>query len=315
MQKDAFISLLSDHLDALEALDDSQQMLALDVISELRACLPSDIHEQKKTLVITKVQELIIYHASLPLETILDQILSELNRQPHAEYVIQPTSLYAALYYLNDMIAASTAMSKGTEESIVPDDENIRVMIELLEYINRPGSEAIALIHHYRRMKLDRVERLVPLLFDIIETAYARLKGWKIENIIQKQRAVDRFYTTDAETCMAKGTLWILRKLQDLPPLICDALSGILLEPSLMKELQEHGLKSIDAIELESHERRYRGGNSAKAWLSLRSAVHIEPIVLLPAPRLASNTLSLFSHETDTPIESAEINSLSSCNC
>ncbi len=294
MRVEYFLSGLADELYELQ-LSSSQYELITMILSDLRSSLPKEIDEKKGPILSSIVKDHIIYSQDKPSITLYEKLVAELNRTTLQVHTMQPTSLLCALYYLNDLIAVSSAMGIGTEESIYPNDKHIEVICRFLRSIDVRTEEAFLLIQHCRAGRVSQDAHIVPLIIDIIEISYARLGSWKAEDRHKKQLNVDQFYKGGAECCMAKGTLLILRSLQQLPDDLLSMLLGIPLDVNLMKELQDCSNEAIRVITEESLERRYRGGNSATTWLRLRRAIEIEPIRLSVMPTSATSVAGFFS--------------------
>lgn len=284
MHKFEFISKLEAELYDLPNLNDDQYSELDDLVASVSNIFPSsnaDIPDDKIIVISSLVKQRIAYSSQYrpsDFTGLVSQIHEVLTNEPTIDFVMSPTSLLAALYYLSDIIAGSSAMGRGTEESIVPDERHNTVICELLAYLHQTQHLALEKIErssHVRESK--KHESILPLIFEIAEITYARLVGWKSEQFKIKQEHVDAFYTTQAECCMAKGSLSILRSLRTLPYEFAKSLDDIKLERPIMEKLLTCSLESRATIASEVTTRRYRGGNSALTWIDIRSTVNIEP--------------------------------------
>ncbi len=286
MHKKQFLSSLENAVyDDIDELNTDQMRLCSNIILLLDDKIPerTDITADQHTSILDMVKTLLIYNERCSQEKWqefsikIDKVLS--NSSQITTSIIPAYSLLAALYYINDIIAGSSAMGRGSEESIIPSAEHGAVLVAMLEsiYSTETPSEIAVFINTCRHIKKGEAHRkLVPLLFDIVETTYASLLAWRVLNIRKKQAEVDLFYHEAAESCMAKGVLNILKALQDLPADFLQILSGQIIDKRIAEKLQKCSQQSMIEIQDTNVSRRYRSGNSGAVWLDIRSRGIIE---------------------------------------
>ncbi|MCX7118114.1 MAG: hypothetical protein NTW94_09505 [Legionellales bacterium] len=286
MHKRTFISRIEEaiYID-IEEINTDQMDLSCRILSEFDDIIleATEITEHQYHNILDLVKTLLIYDACCSKEKWVEFSNKTNSILFHPQPLFTPTipadSLLAAMYYINDIIAGSSAMGRGLEVSIIPSAKHCDSLVTLLRsiYTTPEPSEAASFIISCRHVKKSEAyRRLVPLLFDIAETTYAGLLAWKIENIRAKQAEVDRFYIETAESCMAKGSLNILKLLQNLPDDFLHTLSGIRLDETVAKNLNDCSKESQLEIQSSYASRRYRSGNSGSVWLEIRKRATIE---------------------------------------
>lgn len=186
---------------------------------------------------------------------------------------IPSNSLLACLYYMNDIVAASTAMGRGNEESIVPEEKHNLALYEFFSYLEtaEPSLAAISKSFPLNKPATD----LIPLVLNLCEISYASHQGWKCQNKAKKLKHVDTFFKTQAEECMAKGSMRILESLQKLPLNAQKTLISTSYNSLQVLNLQNCSNDAIKTLKSEVTTRRYRSGNSGKAWLEMRASIKI----------------------------------------
>jgi len=249
----------------------------LEKISDLLAENIEYVNENNLIIISSLAQKWVTYYDQ-SIDQNFDTLLKEIDKKfkIDPEINIPNSSLLCALYYLNDMIASSTAIGRGCEESIIHEGYHNQVIVLFLKHIE--SKENIQLLIKNARLphKCRKYETLLPLIFDIVETSYASFGKYKISNREIKLSNVDKFYQKNSESCMAKGTLFILRELKSLPLIFLKVLMEIKLDDGIMEQLKICSIDSIETIISEIPNRRYRGGNSATTWVKIRNTVKIE---------------------------------------
>ena len=279
MKKHQIIQRLEQDLYDLTDLDD-EQLSQIDALCEkITDSLAEhlDIDDKKLTSISLLAQQRITncsQHESSDFTVLVEQINAALIKTAVAEQTVPQTSLLAALYYFNDIIAASSDLGMGKEDSIYQNIEHVQAIFQLLDNIKIKRHDVLQIIEGCRYVKTNRKhEELVPLIFDIIEINYTRLVDWRCARRDTKADHVSAFYSNQFESCMAKGSLWILRELTTLPNSFSAQLASIALDRNIMKKLQDCSVEARLAVESgASTAHQSRGCHS---WIAIRNNVQI----------------------------------------
>lgn len=301
INKYEFIGLIEQELELLEGLSWKQELFKAYIHDALEAKLPEQVvavASQKFWNICNFIQQALNY---LQLDNEEDgdeyeekakelaiKVNDMLIRPAELSTATPSNSFLAALYYVNDIIAGSSAMGRGTEESIIPNESHCRALSALLFELAQSYSgeeKTLGMIRRWHWNTPDSGLKLAALMIDIAEQNYARLVGWKDGASFRhgKLRRIDEFYQEKAECCMAKGAMYLLRALGDLQTKDKEVLCQLSLSQPVIEGLARSSQDSLAEIKSEvDFGRRYRGGNSARAWLDLRNKVAFTPVSSSP---------------------------------
>lgn len=278
MHKRDLVSCLENTIyDDIEELNYKQIIFIEEINQELLDSLTDniDLSEEQLHDAVSFIKVEIIYYTE-PYSTekkraFKNQLISILSEPPRLNINIPSNSFLAVLYYINDIIAGSTAMGRGIEDSIIPNTTHSSVLIQFLQKLYE-HEKALSFLENCKKYKKNEsYKRIAHLLINITETSYARLQGWRISKLAHKQATVDDFYQTAAEFCMAKGSLYLLKELQNLPPQFALELSQITFNRDIIELLKTCSQESYIEIQTTNQSRRYRSGNSGSVWIDLRN--------------------------------------------
>lgn len=285
------LGYIQKNLEELENFSDEQRAFSEQLLGELFGDLDMEylnITRHNLTLISTNIQHKVAYFQGgiTNIDSVIDEIkqeiisFQEIQSSEEALGTVPSNSLLAAMYYLVDIIAGSSAMGAGNEETVNPPLDHCNATKSFFESLGEKESGYIA---YCRGGKAKDPKKLLPLILDIMETQYALLAKRRVKGYPKKLSAVDLFYKTSAELCMAKGAMYLLRELEKLPPALRKELSGIALQDervdTLLKQCSEASIASIVAKTAEGS--RYKGGHSAQSWLGLRALTRMSKLSTL----------------------------------
>lgn len=258
----------------------------------------------------TLAKEYVMYSILTPgsgktQKSIITKIINIIRDLPLEQNTPIPTnSLLAVLYYFVDIIAGSSAMGRGTEESIIPEAKHNEIVKSFFNYFSGNAELLQLYSDTLNTKKAEQAYKILPLILDIVEITYASLAQWKPPLKQRKNEDVDAFYVTEAEMCMAKGSFRLLDSLNALPEPFKNRLAEIRIPNTISGPLRECSNESIHAIKTEIiTNRRYRGGNSASAWISCREMVLINNILPSLAYTSIHRLMPDVAHQEKTEIK------------
>lgn len=285
MRNHEIIEYLETKFNALDSYNDEQHAIFVELIEQLSISLSDNYPEVSERQLVTLFSELrqrITYYQDPKYQDCEDYtdviramcLTLDVTEEKNACLDIPGNSLFLALIYLNDIIAGSSAMGRGTEDSIVQDKSHNEAVKDFFDELS---PEFICTVTRCRNQGRHQGEYLVHTIFDIAEMSYARLADWRDDKRLRKKKIdnIDMFYERRAENCMAKGSMYLLRELLNLPHEVMDDLATHALSLPVMDKLKKCSEESLKIIHEELKVRRYRGGNSASTWLGLRSTIQI----------------------------------------